>query len=233
MRQIISAVCGLWLCLPAAGLAQSSEGVLVELYTSQGCSACPPADAFLAELAQTKGVIALSLHVDYWDYNGWEDEFADPEFTERQKMYARAAGSRMIYTPQMIIDGVEQVEGNTPDAVVRYIGRHLAKERSVKLDLTRRGAQVEIRATARDALPSEAIIQLVRLKPQAKVDIARGENAGLQMTYHNVVTSWERLGSWQGLAPLDLLADAPGDAPVVVILQEPGPAAVLAAARLD
>ena len=104
MRQIISAVCGMWFCLPAAGLAQSSEGVLVELYTSQGCSACPPADAFLAELAQTKGVIALSLHVDYWDYIGWEDEFADPEFTERQKMYARAAGSRMIYTPQMVVD---------------------------------------------------------------------------------------------------------------------------------
>ncbi len=232
MRHIVSAACGLWLCLPLPVAAQSTTGVLVELYTSQGCSSCPPADAFLSELAQADGVIALALHVDYWDYIGWEDAFADPSFTERQKMYARAAGSRMVYTPQMIVGGVDRVEGNTPDAVVRFIGKHLAHPGGVELTVTRNGAQVEIHASAAQPLANGAIVQLVRYLPEAKIEIERGENAGRSMTYHNIVTSWERVGDWQGSAPLDLTADAPGDQPVVVILQEPGPARVLAAARL-
>lgn len=232
MRQIVSTACGLWLGLSAAAFGQSVNGVLVELYTSQGCSTCPPADEFMGELAQADGVIALSLHVDYWDYIGWEDEFADPKFTERQQMYARAAGSRMIYTPQMIVGGVEQVAGNVPDAVVQFIGRHMGQQSPIALDLTRRGAQVEIRATSSAPLQSGAIVQLVRYQPKQTVAIRSGENAGLTMTYHNVVTSWQRIGEWQGIAPLELLADAPGDEPVVVIVQEPGPAAVLAAARL-
>lgn len=241
MRHIVSAACGLWLCLPlpvaaqssAPGAAGSTNGVLVELYTSQGCSSCPPADEFLSELSQADGVIALALHVDYWDYIGWEDQFANPDFTERQKMYARAVGSRMIYTPQMIVGGIDRVEGNTPDAVVRFIGKHLAHQTGVALSLSRVGAHVEIRAETAQPLPNGAIVQLVRYLPEAVVDIERGENAGRSMTYHNIVTSWQRVGEWQGTAPLDLTADAPGDEPVVVILQEPGPARVLAAARLE
>ncbi len=233
MRHIVSAACGLWLCLPLPVAAQSTTGVLVELYTSQGCSSCPPADAFLSELAQADGVIALALHVDYWDYIGWEDAFADPAFTERQKMYARAANSRMVYTPQMIVGGLDRVEGNTPDAVVRFIGKHMAHSGGVDLTLTRKGAQVEIRASAAQPLAKGAMVQLVRYLPEATIQIERGENAGRSMTYHNIVTSWQRVGEWQGGAPLDMTADAPGDEPVVVILQEPGPARVLAAARLD
>lgn len=233
MRHIVSAACGLWLCLPLPVAAQSTTGILVELYTSQGCSSCPPADAFLSELAQADGVIALALHVDYWDYIGWEDAFADPAYSERQKMYARAANSRMVYTPQMIVGGVDRVEGNTPDAVVRFIGKHMAHPAGVDLTITRTGAQVEIRATAAQPLAKGAIVQLVRYLPEATIQIERGENAGRSMTYHNIVTSWQRVGDWQGTAPLDLTADAPGDQPVVVIVQEPGPARVLAAARLD
>ncbi|OYU17599.1 MAG: DUF1223 domain-containing protein [Rhodobacteraceae bacterium PARR1] len=233
MRHIVSAACGLWLCLPLPVAAQSTTGVLVELYTSQGCSSCPPADEFLSELAQAEGVIALALHVDYWDYIGWEDAFADPAFTERQKMYARAAGNRMIYTPQMIVGGVDRVEGNTPDAVVRFIGKHMAHSGGVELTVTRNGAQVEIRAKSARPLAKGAIVELVRYLPEAKIEIERGENAGRSITYHNIVTSWEQVGDWQGTAPLDMTADAPGDQPVVVIVQEPGPARVLAAARLD
>lgn len=233
MRHIVSAACGLWLCLPLPVAAQSTTGVLVELYTSQGCSSCPPADEFLSELAQAEGVIALALHVDYWDYIGWEDAFADPHFTERQKMYARAANSRMVYTPQMIVGGVDRVEGNTPDAVVRFIGKHMAHSAGVDLTLTRKGGQVEIRANATQPLAKGAVVQLVRYQPEAQIEIERGENAGLHMTYHNIVTSWQRVGDWQGTAPLDLTVDAPGDQPVVVVVQEPGPARVLAAARLD
>jgi hypothetical protein len=130
MRHIVSATFGvaLWLGvgLAAPVMAQSTEGVVVELYTSQGCASCPPADDFLAELATHEEVIPLALHVDYWDYIGWEDSFAQAAFTERQKMYARAVKSRLIYTPQMVIGGVDRVEGNTPDAVVNLIGQHLA-----------------------------------------------------------------------------------------------------------
>ncbi|NBE08720.1 DUF1223 domain-containing protein [Paragemmobacter ruber] len=232
MRHIVSAACGAVLLLSAPVMAQSTEGVVVELYTSQGCASCPPADAFLAELAVHDEVIPLALHVDYWDYIGWTDSFAQAAFTERQKMYARAVKSRMIYTPQMIVGGVDRVEGNTPDAVVNLIGKHKALDRSVEVTLERQGDRVVIRAVADRPLSQAAEVQLVRYTPEAEVTIERGENAGRVVTYHNIVTEWTKLADWPGVAPLEIEAEAPGDAPVVVIVQEPGPAAVLAAARL-
>ena len=112
------------LILMAASRAVQAEGaapVVLELYTSQGCSSCPAADALLEELADQPGLLPLALHVDYWDYIGWADTFAHPGFTERQKAYARAAGERMIYTPQMIVGGVARVEGNDATAVAEAI----------------------------------------------------------------------------------------------------------------
>ncbi|HHB81142.1 MAG TPA: DUF1223 domain-containing protein, partial [Aliiroseovarius sp.] len=107
----------------ASGQARAQERplVVVELFTSQGCSSCPPADALLARLAQRDDVLALSMHVDYWDYIGWPDTFAQPKNTERQKAYAHAAGMRSIYTPQMIIAGKDHVIGSKPMDVVDYI----------------------------------------------------------------------------------------------------------------
>lgn len=239
MRHIVSALWSATLALAAPAFAEGPEGasvrqpVVVELYTSQGCASCPPADEFLAELATHDEVIALALHVDYWDYIGWEDSFAHAAFTERQKSYARAVKSRMIYTPQMIVGGVDRVEGHTPEVVVKSIGKHLALERTVSLTLERRGDQVVIRAVAEPPLTTGAQVQLVRYMPEAVVEIARGENAGKTVTYHNIVTEWTMLADWPGLAPLELVAPAPGSEPVVVIVQEPGPAAVLAAARVE
>lgn len=233
MRHIVSAACAAWLGLSAPLFAQSVEGVVVELYTSQGCSSCPPADAFLAELAQADGVIALSLHVDYWDYIGWADKFAQPQFTERQKNYARAAGSRMVFTPQMIIGGADRVEGNTPDAVVKAIGKHLAWDSPVTLTVARAGDMLTIAAEADPPLTKGAVVQLVRFMPEATVDIERGENAGRVVTYRNIVTSWEPIGDWAGQAPLALQAPAPGNEPAVIILQEEGFSQILAAARVD
>jgi len=88
--------------------AQAEPLVVVELFTSQGCSSCPPADALMIELVQRKDVIGLALHVDYWDYIGWKDEYGDPSFTRRQKGYAHRAGRKMVYTPQMIVNGQEE-----------------------------------------------------------------------------------------------------------------------------
>ncbi len=231
MRQLVSAACGLWMA--AAATAQAENVVIVELYTSQGCSSCPPADDFVAELAAQPGVLPLSLHVDYWDYIGWEDKFAQPRFTDRQKAYARAVGSRTIYTPQFIVGGLDRVEGYDPDETVERLGRHRALVSPVTLHVERQGERLVIRAEASPALTTPVRVQLVRYMPEETVTIERGENAGRTITYRNVVTSWELLGEWAGTGPLDVMADAPGSEPAVVILQSEGPSLILAAARPD
>lgn len=232
MQQIVSAACGLWLCLAGPIMAQSSPGVVVELFTSQGCSSCPPADDFLARLAQDPQVIPLSLHVDYWDYIGWEDVFADPRFTDRQKAYARAIGSRTIYTPQMIVDGVDRVEGNQPEQVEHLVRARQARPSPISLDLVRHGDQVAIHAKADQPLPEGVRVQLIRYRPTQTVGIERGENAGMTVVYANIVTQWQPVADWSGAEPLDLTVPAPGTDPVVVILQEAGPGEIVAASRL-
>lgn len=242
MRHFVSAAIGATLALGVPAFAQDAGGdeaagmtspVVVELYTSQGCASCPPADELLAELAAHEEVIPLALHVDYWDYIGWQDSFARPEFTERQKSYARAVKSRMVYTPQMIVGGVDRVEGTAPDAVVKLIGKHLAEPQPVRLTVERVGDLIVIRAVAEPPLSAPVDVQIVRYESSAEVAIERGENAGKTVTYHNIVTEWATLAQWPGVAPLEISAPAPGAQPVVVILQEPGPAEVLAAARVE
>lgn len=212
--------------------AEDQTGIVVELYTSQGCSSCPPADRLFEKLANIPGVIPLALHVDYWDYIGWKDTFADPGFTERQKAYARAAGERMIYTPQIIVEGADRLVGNEPEALRSALSRVTGKPGAVHLVLERQGDRIVIRAEADPPLAQGVIVQLVRYQPQQTVEIAGGENVGEIVTYSNIVTDWQRLGEWPGTAPLEMVADAPGAAPVVVILQRPGPAEIVAAARL-
>ncbi len=217
-------------------MAQAQEGrntVVVELYTSQGCSSCPPADEFFAELVREPGVIALALHVDYWDYIGWADKFAHPAFTARQKAYARAIGSRTIYTPQMIVGGVDRVEGNEPLAVASLVRAHGEVSHGVRLGLRRSGDVLRITAKAAAPFERPARVDLVRYRPVDTVDIERGENAGRTLTYHNIVVSWEQIGEWSGEAPLDLETPVPGANAAVVILQQQGPSAILAAAQVD
>lgn len=230
-RLMVSAACGLWIAFCNVSTAQT-QPVLVELYTSQGCSSCPPADEFMAHLANDPDVIALALHVDYWDYIGWKDTFANPQFTKRQKAYARAIGSRTIYTPQMIVGGQDRVEGNDPMEVSDKIRRHMTVPSPIDLTLTRKGSQVMIAARANGAVPGLMRVQLVRYKEREDVKIGRGENAGRDVAYYNIVTSWQPIADWDGRAPLDLIADAPGEQPVVVVIQNDGPAEVLAVARL-
>lgn len=254
MRQIVSAARGLGLAFAAVlagmasaaaqapGSAQASappsagHPVLVELYTSQGCSSCPPADELMGRLVQDGRVIALALHVDYWDYLGWQDAFARPEFTKRQKAYARAQGSRMIFTPQIIVGGQDSLVGTRADEVEAAIGRHVhaaaAAGQQVRLTLQREGDTIHIRAEA--VPPADRIlrVQLVRYTPSAEVAIERGENAGHRLTYHNIVTSWQVVGEWRATAPFELAAPAAGRDPAVVIIQSDGPGEVLATAAL-
>lgn len=208
-------------------------GTVVELYTSQGCSACPPADAYLRQLAAQPGVIALALHVDYWDYIGWVDSFGQGRFTERQKAYARAEGSRTIYTPQMIVAGGARVEGVNPDAVAEAVRQDQAAGPGVALRLQRHGSQLTIAAEPREGLTAPVRVQLVRFAPSAQVMIDAGENAGRMVDYTNIVTSWQVIGDWDGKAPLALTTEVPGKDGIVVILQADGPGRIYAAARTD
>ncbi len=233
MRHIAPAALGL--CLAVSGITAARAGdqpVLIELYTSQGCSSCPAADAILANLADRDDVIALSLHVDYWDYIGWPDSFAKPAFTQRQKAYARAAGAHTIYTPQMVVGGSEQLVGAQPGELVETLARQFQQSSPVELNLSRQGGDLVVHAEATAPLGEAAVVQLVRYLPEQTVDIAHGENAGRSIDYRNIVTDWQVLGGWDGVTPLDLKVPIQGDAPVVVVVQEPGPGRVLATQRL-
>jgi hypothetical protein len=236
-RQFASTALGL--CLTAfavtgADAQTASEPVLVvELYTSQGCSSCPAADDFLAELANSRNVVPLALHVDYWDYIGWADSFAKPAFTERQHSYARAAGSRMVYTPQMIVAGADRVEGNNPAKINGLIAAHLKAGHQVEMSIERIAGKIRIRAEPDAGLNGPVVVQLVEYKPKETVSIERGENAGQTIIYRNIVTDWRKVGEWSGRTPLDLTADVRGPGPYVAILQEMGPSAIIASARLE
>ena len=146
MTHLSKMVAAAWMAL--AGVAAAGEAVVVELFTSQGCSSCPPADRILGELAERDDVIALALHVDYWDYLGWKDEFASPQYTKRQRAYARAAGERTIYTPQMVIGGQDHVIGSRPMKVSQAIQKHIAKAQPVRVQLKRNGDTLTIVARA-------------------------------------------------------------------------------------
>ncbi len=220
---------------PGGALAAESEPypVLVELFTSQGCSACPPADKLLAELAARENVTALALHVDYWDYIGWEDSFAQPAFTERQKGYARAAGTTSIYTPEMVVAGQERLKGNAAMPILDSIARHYGSETGVQLEAAREGSDaIRIHVTAEAALGAVANVHLVRYAPRRSVKITEGENAGLSVTYHNVVTDWQMLTEWDGREALSLSPEAAPDDPYVVIVQQSDHGPVLAVADL-
>jgi hypothetical protein len=230
---LASAMCGALLMGGAAASAQSATGTVVELYTSQGCSSCPPADAYLTQLAREPGVIALALHVDYWDYIGWKDKFGHSAFSDRQRAYARVAGSRSIYTPQMVIGGVDEAVGSNPDRVSGIIRRHQSADPMVVLQLMRSGNSVKIHAEPKVALDEDLMVQLVRFHPSEHVAIKRGENAGHTIEYSNIVTSWKVVGMWDGRGELDLNVPAAGADKVVVILQAEGPGMIFAAAQLD
>ncbi|KFE36361.1 hypothetical protein DW2_03594 [Thioclava atlantica] len=220
--------------------APTNGPVVLELYTSQGCSSCPPADALFARIAKRDDVIALALHVDYWDYLGWKDPFGKPEFTARQKAYALATGERIVYTPQMIVEGREALVGPGHDDLVAAIEHELDQARPVTLEVNGSEGHFEVVLRPVKPLADPAVVQLVRYRPQATVDILRGENAGKTVEYTNIVTEWRDIANWDGVSPTRLALDIEGDEPAVLIVQSvhegrnrPLPGQILAATRLD
>ena len=221
-------------CMTAIGGGAALAGpVVVELYTSQGCSSCPPADKILGQIADRDDVIALALHVDYWDYIGWVDSFASPEFTKRQRSYARAAGTRTIYTPQMVIGGKDHVVGSKAMKVSETIMKHAQAPDVVGVKLRRDGDKLQIDASALGRVPSGMVVQLVTFTPKAKVKIRRGENAGRTLTYHNIVQDWIIVGSWNGRSGYNRTVKVPKGASVAVLIQEKNAGRILGAAKLN
>ena len=224
----LSIVAGLF---SSASVAQENKTV-VELYTSQGCSSCPPADALLTQLAKRDDVIALALHVDYWDYIGWKDSFGSPAFTARQHNYARAASATTVYTPQMVIGGVDHVIGSKPMEVADHLRAQQSQAKPLMLTLRQSGGQVQVTAAPFVRRPTAMIVQLVRYLPSETVAIRRGENAGKSIEYSNIVRSWQNIARWDGTSALNISADVPGTDAVVVIVQQDGFGPIVAAAEL-
>lgn len=206
--------------------------VVVELFTSQGCSSCPPADALLTELAGRDDVIALALHVDYWDYIGWKDVFGNPAHTARQQAYARAAGGTTIYTPQMVVGGRDHVIGAKPMEVMDHLRNQQGENTKTTVQLRRSGSNIQATAPKISGRSSPMVVQLVRYKPSETVAISRGENAGRSIQYSNIVTSWQTIQRWDGRSDLSISASAAGSDAVVVIVQEDRNGPIVAAAEL-
>ncbi|MFK7938063.1 MAG: DUF1223 domain-containing protein [Roseovarius sp.] len=233
MRQIITQLAlMIAMALPIGAVAQDRP-VVIELFTSQGCSSCPPADAYLHKLAKRENVIALAMHVDYWDYIGWKDIFASPAMTERQRSYARTGNRRMVYTPQMIINGQDHVVGNRPKDVEDLIARHAKLEAVINLTAARTGNSVIVNAAPLSKVKGPVTVQLIRYKPTETVNIKRGENAGKSLSYANIVTEIDVLRDWDGRDPLSITANMAGAQPGVILIQGQNLGGVIAAVTVE
>lgn len=220
-----------------AALAGGRRQVAIELFTSQGCSSCPPADALLSRLADRKDVLAMSLPITYWDMLGWKDTLASEGNTRRQKAYAAAMGHSGIYTPQMIVDGVTDVVGSREAQVDAAIAGRTADMREVPVALSTTPGVLHVAIGS--GVPrkgSDATVWLFQILSRASVHVGAGENQGHFMEYRNVVRDVRAIGIWKGQSlSLDLpRSDAisvPHDA-VVVLVQEGGFGRVVGAAWL-
>jgi len=226
--------------LSAAGLAGPSAAdpkAVVELFTSQGCSSCPPADNYLGELTKRDDIIALSVHVDYWDYIGWKDTFAKPEHSLRQRAYAKARGDGRVYTPQMVINGNDHYVGSSRRSVEKGVA---SAGLPLAVDISEKDGAIHIEIAGDTSLTKHhTTIRLVTYSSNAAVQIQRGENRGETITYHNIVRSMQPIGMWEGEAMVITLPsreimgqDISGCVVMVQEDAERGPGRILGAAVL-
>ena len=205
---------------------------VVELFTSQGCSSCPPADRVLGELSQDPSVIALSLPIDYWDYLGWKDTLADSRFSARQKAYSHARGDRGVYTPQAVVNGTTNVLGSDRAGIENATKRTQNNDgvMSVPVTMTKSGGQIKVSVAEGSGRSGE--IWICAVSKAVPITISRGENRGQQITYHNVVRNVLKVGDWNGKAgswtvPLENITRDGVDAAAVYVQDgnrdKPGP----------
>jgi hypothetical protein len=245
-----------WAILALAGLAELLGPVeagaqasatspqvkaVYELFTSQGCSSCPAADAILGRLAKRDDVIAISLSVDYWDYLGWKDTLARPEFTERQKAYAKTLGDGMVYTPQAVINGLAEINGSNAgkiESVIEKTAKAFDDTRvPIRLSAVNGKLLIDVAAAPEGAQAKEATVWLMALASSVKVPITRGENQGRTIVYTNVVRRLLPVGTWDGtemVVRLERNSFMHGGADrCVVLLQQGYGGPIVGAAQID
>jgi len=224
--------------VPPAG-AQDPVTV-VELFTSQGCPACPRADELLGELADREDILGLSFHVDYWDYYGWADPFAREVNSQRQQRYLDQRGLPYVYTPQIVVDGKWQASGNKPKEVIANILAARSQQDghvSVGLERLSEGL-VRIRVPETDArYRGEADIMIVRFDDKHVTEVTRGENRGKTIVNHHVVRLMRPVSRWNG-EPVDLVIslqelDGADPAYCAIFIQERGQGRILGATSID
>ena len=180
------------------GIAGPARPVVVELFTSQGCSSCPPADAFLETLTGRPGVVAISYHVDYWDYLGWRDTLGSAEYSQRQYDYAKSRGDSDVYTPQLIINGVQHFVGSQTSKVSTGITEARANG-APWIDIAMSDNKTDIMIDIAAGAPmNKATLWLMAYSPSISTEIKKGENAGKTIAYHNVVRKMVPAGMWHG-----------------------------------
>lgn len=199
-----SAFAGLAVLALAAGSAAAEEGTkpraVVELFTSQGCSSCPPADRLLGEFARAPDVIALTLPVTYWDYLGWKDTLGSAGHSARQRAYAMARGDRKVFTPQVVVNGMLHAVGNDPNAVEQAVKDAEGRAGALTVDVSVEEDEdrIKVRAGPPGDLAPDGEIWLLATVGMREVTIGRGENQGRTVPYVNVVRKMTRLGPWTG-----------------------------------
>lgn len=221
--------------------AEPASPTVIELFTSQGCSSCPPADKLLGEIGKDKNIITLTFPVDYWDYLGWKDTLASPAYTKRQRDYARSRGDGQVYTPQVVIDGIDHAVGSRENDIRRAISKTRKAREGLHIPLKVWAEGDELIIEAGDAPKGirvrPATIWLALVKKSETVKIARGENRGRTITYHSVVRNMTPVGRWTGKAvtlrlPKHALQNTNTDG-CAVLLQQDKAGPILAAARMQ
>jgi hypothetical protein len=182
--------------LPAA--AASKTPVVVELFTSEGCSSCPPADAYLGELTKKPDIVALAYHVDYWDYIGWKDPYALREATERQRRYTAALGSRFLYTPEMVVDGGQDATGSDRDAVGELIRAQEKSADKLALSVSERSDDKYTVGIPASSLHGAATVWMAVFDREHSTPVARGENEGRTLKEFNIVRELRKIGRYEG-----------------------------------
>ena len=236
-RSLLCALALLVLGLPASSPSLGGEfrqgpKAVLELFTSQGCSSCPQADALLEEMGARPDVVTLAYHVDYWDYIGWEDTFGDKENSKRQRDYAAAWGSSRIFTPQLVVNGECGVVGNKRDKVDAALSTASIPLEVKLTDAGNDTLDVDIAGRTGDGL-SEAVVWLVTYINRAEVAIDRGENEGKKVAYTHIVTGRQVLGMWDPATgatlklPLGEVLTGKSDGAAILVQQDknglPGP----------
>jgi len=175
---------------------------VIELFTSQGCSSCPPADELAGKLAQDPSILMMTLAVDYWDYLGWKDTLALTGHTNRQRAYARARGDREVYTPQVVVNGMLHALGSDKSAIERAIrkSKEIAAPMTLNVTTTIDGDTLTVHVPAAKDGVGQGEVWLCPISKKVTVAIGRGENNGRSVTYTNVARRWIKVGDWSGKA---------------------------------